>query len=138
MPVLMDVRQKLRDQISVFSGTTFDLEPQKGLEGRCDFLFLLSRSPEQYYITAPVLTIVEAKNDNVPSGLGQCVATMLAASIFNSQKGNPVKTVYGAVTNGNDWKFLQLVDKTVFIDIRNYFINEVDKILGILVYSLQA
>ncbi len=135
MPVLMEVRRQLHNQVALFSGTSFDVEPAIGLEGRCDFI--LSRSPEQYYVAAPVLTIVEAKNESIPSGLGQCIATMVAARIFNQREGHAIDTLYGAVTTGSHWKFLQLADHTAFIDTSDYFIKEIDKILGILVSTLQ-
>ena len=135
MPVLIELRRILDNQISIFSGSTFEVEPEKGLEGRCDFL--LSRSKEQYYITSPVLTIVEAKNESIPSGLGQCIATMLAAKLFNQREGHLPEATYGVVTTGTDWKFLKLVDKTVFIDVNAYYINEVEKILGILSSTCQ-
>ncbi|MFH7243993.1 MAG: hypothetical protein ACHWZW_14220 [Spirulina sp.] len=135
MPVLMEVRRQMGNQIAIFSGTAFDVEPTLGLEGRCDFI--LSQSPEQYYVAAPVLTIVEAKNESIPSGLGQCLATMVAARIFNQREGNAIDTIYGAVTTGNHWKFLRLTGNAAFIDTNDYFIKEVDKILGILTSMLQ-
>ncbi len=136
MPILIEVRRLLSNQISVFSGSSFEVDPAQGLEGRCDFI--LSRSPEQYYITSPVLTIVEAKNESIPSGLGQCIATMIAARLFNQREGNPIESIYGAVTTGTDWKFLKLEGQTAFIDISDYYIKEIDKILGILVSTLQT
>ncbi|XHX78984.1 MAG: hypothetical protein RBJ76_03340 [Stenomitos frigidus ULC029] len=135
MPILIEVRRLLNNQISVFSGSTFEVAPEQGLEGRCDFI--LSRSTEQYYITSPVLTIVEAKNESIPSGLGQCIATMIAARLFNQQEKNPTDPVYGAVTTGTDWKFLKLEGQTAFIDVSDYYIKEINKILGILVSTLQ-
>ena len=80
----------------------------------------------------PVITLVEAKNENIKSGLGQCIAEMVAAQLFNQRNGEAIDSIYGAVTMGTDWKFLKLVDKTVWIDKRDYFINEVIQILGIL------
>ncbi len=135
MPILVAVRHLCHNQISVFSGTTFEVDPAQGLDGRCDFI--LSRAPSQYYISSPVLTIVEAKNESIPSGLGQCIATMLAARLFNHREGQPTETIYGAVTTGTDWKFLKLVGQTAFIDVSDYYIKELDKILGILVSTLQ-
>jgi hypothetical protein len=44
-------------------------------------------------IEAPVITIVEAKNDNIQSGLGQCMAEMIAAQLFNERQENQVKTI---------------------------------------------
>ena len=135
MPILIEVRRLLHNQISVFSGSTFEVDPDQGLEGRCDFI--LTRSQEQYYITSPVLTIVEAKNESIPSGLGQCIATMIAARLFNQKESNPTDLIYGAVTTGTDWKFLKLEGQTAFIDVSDYYIKEIDKILGILVSTLQ-
>lgn len=144
MPVLMEVRRILSNQVAIFSGSSFEVEPAQGLEGRCDFL--LSRSAEQYYIASPVFAIVEAKNESIPSGLGQCAATMIAARMFNQRSLEIIEpankpeqtaeqTIYGAVTTGTDWKFLKLVNQTIFIDVSNYYIKEVAKILGILLSS---
>ena len=33
------------------------------------------------------MTIVEAKNENIKSGLGQCAAEMVAARLFNEREG---------------------------------------------------
>ena len=38
MPVLMEVRRQLQNQIAIFSGTSFEVESSQGLEGRCDFI----------------------------------------------------------------------------------------------------
>jgi co-chaperonin GroES (HSP10) len=75
---------------------------------------------------------VEAKNENIKGGLGQCAAAMLAAQLFNEQEGNEIKTIYGAVTTGDIWKFLKLEGTDIFIDLNNYYIKELNKILGIL------
>jgi len=134
-PILLDVRRLLHYQISLFSGVDFIVAPEKGLNGFCDFI--LSASTEQYFISRPILTVVEAKNENIKSGLGQCTAEMVAAQIFNEQHSNEVKAIYGAVTTGSAWKFLKLEDKTIFLDLSDYYIKEVGKILGILVATLQ-
>jgi hypothetical protein len=63
---------------------------------------------------------------------------MVAAQIFNQRNGEAIESIYGAVTTGTDWKFLKLTDKTIWIDKRDYFINEVSQILGILTTPFQA
>ena len=133
--ILADVRRQLNYRISLFSGTEFNVEEELGLQGYCDFL--LSFSSEQYFLTAPVITIVEAKNENIIRGLGQCVASMVGAQLFNQRSGNPVKVIYGAVTTGTNWKFLTLEEKIVRIDAGEYYIKEVDKILGIILEPFQ-
>ncbi|HEY9753343.1 MAG TPA: hypothetical protein V6C46_10350 [Coleofasciculaceae cyanobacterium] len=130
MPVLTDVRRYLQGQVSLFSGVEFNVDLDRGLNGTCDFI--LTRSLEQFFITKPVLTIVEAKRENIPSGLGQCLATMIAAQLFNQQEEEAIDTIYGAVTTGTDWKFLKLRQQVAYIDRSDYFISDVDKILGIL------
>lgn len=130
MPILIELRKQLSNQIGLFSGKDFTVDSQKGLNGFCDFL--ISKSPEQLIIEAPVIAIVEAKNDNIETGLGQCMAEMIAAQLFNHQKGNEVQKVYGVVTTGSLWKFMQLEDQTITIDLNEYFLGNVGKIVGIL------
>ena len=92
----------------------------------------LALSREQLFICAPMVVIVEAKNENFKAGMGQCSATMMAAQCFNARADTGLTTIYGAVTTGNVWKFLQLEEHTLFIDLPEYHIERVGKILGIL------
>lgn len=133
-PILLEVRRHLQYQIGLFSGVDFVVAPEQGLTGFCDFI--LSRSPEQYFITNPVVTIVEAKNENIKAGLGQCAAEMVAARLFNEQNLREIQTIYGTVTTGQIWKFLKLEGQTVFIDLSDYYIKEIEQILGILVSTV--
>ena len=135
-PILSEVRRQLDYRISLFSGIEFNVEPAQGLSGFCDFL--LSASGEQYFISAPVVTVVEAKNENIIAGLGQCAAIMVAAQIFNQRAGNDIELIYGVVTTGTNWKFLTLEQSTVYIDSIEYYIKEVDKILGIFLQPFQG
>jgi len=129
-PVLLEVRRILNFQIGFFSGSEFNVDLQAGLSGYCDYI--LTASKESYEIRTPVVTLAEAKNESIKSGLGQCIAEMVAAQLFNQRNGEAIESIYGAVTTGTDWKFLKLIDKTIWIDKRDYFINEVSQILGIL------
>ncbi len=135
-PILVEVRKLVNHQISLFSGVDFSVEPELGLVGVCDFI--ISRSPEQLFITTPVLMIVEAKNENIKAGMGQCIAAMLAARLFNEREGNMIPIHYGAVTTGNVWKFLQLEGQTVQVDQREYHMNDVGQILGVLLSIVGA
>jgi len=134
-PILLEVRRILNFQIGFFSGSEFNVDLQAGLSGYCDYI--LTASKESYEIRTPVVTLAEAKNESIKSGLGQCIAEMVAAQIFNQRNGEAIESIYGAVTTGTDWKFLKLTDKTVWIDKRDYFINEVSLILGILTMPFQ-
>ncbi|NEQ67929.1 MAG: hypothetical protein F6K21_20980 [Symploca sp. SIO2D2] len=129
-PVLLEVRRILDFKIGFFSGSEFNVDVQAGLSGYCDYI--LTASKESYEIRTPVVTLAEAKNESIRSGLGQCIAEMVAAQLFNQRHGEVIETVYGAVTTGTEWKFLKLSGKKIWIDKRDYFINEVSHILGIL------
>ncbi|MCL1464523.1 hypothetical protein [Argonema galeatum] len=129
-PILLELTKKLLNQISLFSGVEFNIEPSQGLSGTCDFL--ISRSSEFLLINAPVIIIVEAKKENIKAGLGQCIAEMYAAKLFNEREGNEITEIYGVVTTGEIWKFLKLSGERVQIDLAEYFLNDVNKILGIL------
>jgi len=129
-PILIAVRKYLNYQVSLFSGIDFTVDSSQGLNGNCDFL--ISRSPELLIVSAPVVTIVEAKKENINAGLGQCVAEMIAAKLFNEREGNNIQTIYGTVTTGTNWKFLKLVGQVVEIDLSEYYINNIGKIVGIL------
>jgi hypothetical protein len=104
-PVLLEVRRIFNQQISVFSGEEFNVDASIGLNGVCDFL--ISRSPEQLTVEAPAIVIVEAKKSDLKSGLGQCIAEMVAAQRFNEAKGKTITAVYGTVTSGTQWRFLK-------------------------------
>ncbi|MBY0515239.1 MAG: hypothetical protein K2P78_15200 [Gemmataceae bacterium] len=134
-PVLLDVWSTLRPRVSLFSGNEFPVDPARGLTGYCDYI--LSRSHEQHYITAPVMVIVEAKNDLPVSGFGQCAAAMVAARLFNDREGSRVPAVYGACTSGTVWRFLRLDGAVLAIDRKEYYIDQVGQILGILHHILR-
>src|SRR5262249_8356385 len=80
-PVLGELWRLSKRRISVFSGAFFDVDAAIGLAGYCDFL--VCRSSQLYYITAPALMVVEAKKEDIPGGLGQCAAAMVGAQRFN-------------------------------------------------------
>ncbi len=130
MPVLLEVHRQTRQGFSFFSGVEFNVDFDRGLRGVCDYL--LSLSPEQLTVEAPVVAVVEAKRDNISAGIGQCVAEMVGAQTFNAQRGNAIPTVYGIVTTGTNWKFLRLTGDVVSVDLSEYYINQVEHVVGII------
>ena len=133
-PILLEIKRAKNGQVSLFSGQEFSVEPSQGLAGICDFL--LSRSPEQWLLSAPIITVVEAKNENIKAGVGQCVAEMVAVQKFNEREQKVTPIVYGAVTTGDIWKFLQLEGAAVSLDKAQYYTDRLDAILGILLYMV--
>ncbi|MEG3929217.1 hypothetical protein [Microcoleus sp. D3_18a_C4] len=133
-PILIELREQLQNRISLFSGIDFNVDSERGLDGSCDFL--IGNSSGLLLVVAPVIIIVEAKPENLNSELGQCVAEMLGARIFNEREGNDISAIYGAVTSGTIWKFLRLKNQVIEIDLTEYYLTEVNKILGILASAI--
>ena len=121
-PILMAVEEKFRDKITIFSGEPLITED---LAGVCDFLITkvpIAISPRESYFV-----LVEAKRQDLFSGIPQCVAEMYAAQILNEN----TDTVYGCVSIGVQWIFIKLEGKIATTDPTIFTITEVDKILGV-------
>jgi len=129
--ILVELRKILKHKISLFSGIEFNVDKEKGLNGFCDFI--ISASSEQLLLNHPIVAVVEAKNENIIGGLGQCIAEMLASKIFNESENNQdTGNIYGIVTTGTTWKFLKMNQLNVYIDLDEYLIENPGKILGIM------
>ncbi len=135
-PVLVEAVRLSLGPTSFFSGSEFPADPAEGLTGTLDFV--LSRSPEQYFVCAPVLAVVEAKNDDFRRGYGQCLAAMVGAQRFNERETSDLGPIYGAVTTGTNWRFLKLVGPDAWIDRREYYIQDLEQILGILIHMTSS
>ena len=135
-PILAEIRRQTKHRVSLFSGIAFDVDRERGLNGTCDFL--LARSPVQLYLESPVMAVVEAKNDNIKSGYGQCVAEMVAARLFNERAGQAPRPVFGAVTTGTLWRFLKLDGSSITIDRAEYHLGGPEKVVGILLHCVES
>jgi hypothetical protein len=128
-PILVEWLSRNPKKLQYFSGNTFDVLPEKALKGRCDFLFTKHFSLN---IVAPVVAMFEAKDDNVDNWYGQCGAEMYAARVFNEQKNEPYRIIYGAVTDGYEWVFLRLEENLLLIDSERYHLQDLPRLLGAL------
>ena len=135
-PVLLELKRTLNGSFGLFSGVELNVDASRGLNGFCDFI--LTKSPKQIILTAPLVAIVEAKNDNVHYGFGQCIAQMVATREFNQKANQPAGTVYGVVTTGTAWKFMHLKKSEVTFDIHEYYVVDLGKIMGILTQMIRG
>ena len=133
--ILIEAFEQSRDRASLFSGMDFKVDETRGLDGFCDFIFTLT--PRAIEILAPVISVVEAKKEDIPKGIPQCLAELVAAQIFNAAEERPIDTLYGIVTTGTEWKFLRLQGTTAAIDTDDYFLNQPEKIVGIILSMLR-
>jgi len=119
-------------KVCIYSGERFDVETSLGLSGEADYLIGLGKV--QIPIQAPIIAVAEAKPDYLLSGLGQCIAEMVAARLYNERNQTPTRYIYGVVTTGLLWGFLVLDQNKVYMDSVEYNLNRLDQILGILIY----
>ena len=129
-PVLLELRRGLGNRFSLFSGLEWDVDSGRGLNGYCDFIITTGES--QFVLGAPFVAIAEAKNDVIRTGLGQCIASMYAAQLCNQQARVPIETVHGVVSTGAAWKFLRLRGNVITLDVPEYYVDNLPKIMGIL------
>ncbi|TAE27510.1 MAG: hypothetical protein EAZ92_09345 [Candidatus Kapaibacterium sp.] len=134
-PVLMELASLNAGRFRCFSGNTLDVDKERSLRGRCDFLLTKHFSGN---ISAPIIAIFEAKDDNIDSErwFGQCGAEMFAARIFNEDRNEPIHIIHGAVTNGNAWRFLRLDGALLTIDTDVYTTGNLAQLLGVLQYLI--
>ena len=130
VPLLVELKQRNSQKMTVFSGYQFDIDKARGLRGFCDYL--ISRKYNAVFIESPVIAIVEVKKDqDLIDAAPKCIAEMYAARIFNERHHEQPAPIYGAVTTGYDWLFLRMDDNQVFIDTDRYMIKNLAELLGI-------
>ncbi len=129
-PILLEVYRRFSPHLSLFSGVSLSVDAALGLSGECDFI--LSASTNQLEVSAPVLAIVEAKNNDIKSGLGQCAAQLVGSWRLN-ESGQKTVPIYGAVTTGSAWRFMRLQANQLEVDLSEYFVPpQLASVLGIL------
>jgi hypothetical protein len=134
-PILTDVWEQSGEQFIIHSGVNLDADIEQGLNGECDFI-LAADTEKSYFLKSPIFTIVEAKRDDFLGGLQQCAAQMLGAEFFNTLDGNSLKFIYGCVTDGTEWLFLKLENKSLLIDDKTYFTKDLDTLLGVFSFII--
>lgn len=135
-PILSEARANVGDVFSIYSGQRLDADANLGLTGECDFIF--SKSPSVFFLRAPIVSVVEAKKQDVEVGLGQCVAQLLAAQHFNLKHHSEFPVLYGCVTTGEVWQFLRLEDKNLNLDTERFTLDVLPELLGVFKQILQS
>lgn len=130
VPVLLAAREFAPEAMTIYSGQRLDVDPGRGLFGECDYILALT--PPVPRLRAPLVTVLEAKKGDVEAGLGQCVAQVVAARLFNERAGEPPRPMFGCVTTGEVWQFLRLEGAEAAIDSNRLFIDNVGGILAVL------
>jgi hypothetical protein len=126
-PILLEVVKSYSTQITLFSGENIDIQPENDLSGECDFFFGLH--PPKPFIDTPIISLTEAKDEDMELGIGQCAAQMYGARLFNEADGKNIPVIYGCVTNGLEWQFLKLYNNCFYVDKKVY--TDLSEVLGV-------
>ncbi len=126
-PILIDVANFFKDKITLFSGEKLEINASDNLSGECDFFFtLIPRSP---YLEAPIISLVEAKDDDMDYGIAQCAAQLYGTKLYNELDGQNIPILYGCATDGIEWKFMRFENNIFYLDIKVY--TDLKEILGV-------
>ena len=112
-PILLDIVRKYNDTLCLFSGEELSVSPSEDLSGECDFFFSLH--PPKPYIDFPIISLVEAKDEDMEWGLGQCAAQVYGAFLYNKAEGKEVSVLYGCATTGKDWQFFKFENNIFYV-----------------------
>jgi hypothetical protein len=126
-PILLEVVQNYTDRVSLFSGEPININPEEDLAGECDFFFALQ--PPRPYLDAPIISLAEAKDEDMDWGIAQCAAQMLGAKYFNERKNKNIPFIYGCATTGIEWQFMKLDKDVYYVDNKIY--TDLKEILGV-------
>ena len=126
-PTLMEIVQAFEYQITLFSGEEMNVNASDDLAGPCDFFFGLY--PLSPYIETPIISVVEAKDEDIEWGIAQCAAQLYGAHLMNIQDGKDIPVLYGCATDGVEWQFLKFENNTFTISPRP--VTDIAQVLGI-------
>ncbi len=130
-PVMLAVRDRNRTKINVFSG---EMLAHGDLSGYCDFI--VTANPVSIVPEVPFIVVAEAKQKDLTAGIPQCVAEMIAARRLNEDAGQEKEVMFGCVTIGSEWLFLQYRHSQITMHPRVYYLNELGEILGVFQWMI--
>lgn len=130
-PVLLQVWKNFLDTLFLYSHRSWTVD--EDLSGIPDYLITAISKYGPPIVGTPVLVAIEAKKDDFESGWGQCAAEMVAAQQVNQ---NNDLTVYGIVSNGEQWEFGTLKQSLFTQNITAYSIFDLDKLYSALYFVL--
>ncbi len=131
-PILSEIARAYQTQISLFSGEDLNVRSEDDLNGECDFFFALH--PPKPYIDTPIISLVEAKGEDMEMGIAQCSAQMYGAKLYNETENRNIPVIYGCATTGTDWQFIKLENNIFSVD--NKVLTNLPQVLATWHYIL--
>jgi hypothetical protein len=126
-PILVEVANSYQEYVTLFSGEDLEINVDENLSGACDFFFTLV--PDSAYLETPIISLVEAKDEDMDYGIAQCAAQLYGAKLFNEMDGKNIPVLYGCATDGVEWIFMRFENNTFYIDKQIY--TDIKEIIGV-------
>ncbi len=124
-PILKEAYKSYKDKYILWIQRPIAYNKQ--LSGTPDYL-IATKSPLGISVfETPFVAVVEAKKNDFEEGWGQCLAELVAVQKIN---GDENKTVYGIVTDGENWQFGKLQKALFTQNINSFNITELPKLFG--------
>ena len=108
-PILFALYRNHHERLAIWS--EHYIHADDTLCGHPDYLLSARSALSTSIMSMPILTIMEAKENNFKKGWGQCLAAMVAAQLINQAGDKTVETIYGLVTDGELWQIGKLEGK---------------------------
>ena len=108
------------------------------LRSVCDFI--ITKSSRQFGILCgpPLSRNRRAENRQPAIRPGAMHRLDVCGPSPQSPSSTPIDAVFGVVTTGSAWKFLRLQHSVVTLDVKEYYIDNAAKILGVLRHILES
>lgn len=126
-PILVEIAELHQNSVTLFSGEELEINADENLSGACDFFFTLV--PQGAFLESPIISVVEAKDEDMDYGIAQCAAQLYGAKIFNEREGKNIDVLYGCATDGVEWQFIRFENNMFHIDNKIY--TDLKEILGV-------
>jgi hypothetical protein len=127
-PILLEVWNYYRDLLKIWAEAGLAAE---GLSGNPDYVVVRTAVPGQIRFAPPYAVIVEAKQEKLDEGWGQCLAAMVAAQRLNQHHD---LAIYGMVTTGRLWEFGRLTAQTFLQDPQTFSLSDLPRLCGAVRY----
>jgi hypothetical protein len=102
-PILKEVWKVYHNDLMLWANKTISFNKELG--GMPDYILSKQSHLGKIVFETPLLAVVEAKKDDFEGGWAQCALEMYTIQKINNREDI---TVFGIVTNGDNWEFAQL------------------------------
>ena len=134
-PVLTSLLSINDNELTIYSGHQLNVDKSRGLTGECDYLLSLGKKVIEV-VQTPIFTVVEAKRQDMVWGTAQCAAQLVGANLYNISDNVNLPYLYGATTDGIEWRFLKLENNVLTIAEEISSVEKLPKLLGQLQFLI--